>query len=150
MRLHHIATSTTSERPPYARHDVPPDYTPRLRLKPKADRGDYIDGAWWPRSGDLTAELPDLLAVLTVRLGPIWRVVYDPTCWAAAPRQTTIHGGHTVRLDSYAFELWNTMYVFGRDNDLIVLRVIPSDTDEDIAHTALMAAVTPESASLTG
>ncbi|MFE7741534.1 DUF5994 family protein [Nocardia sp. NPDC057455] len=144
--------SATSEQahPTYARHCVPPDYTPRLRLKPKVHRGDYIDGAWWPRSDDLTAELPDLLAVLTVRLGPIWRVVYDPTCWADAPRHTTVHGGQTVRLDSYVFELWNTMYLFGRDNDLIVLRVIPSDTDEDIAHTALMASVIPESATLTG
>ncbi|MBF6338520.1 hypothetical protein IU450_21875 [Nocardia abscessus] len=139
---------TTSEQthPSSARHCVPPDYTPRLRLKPKAERGGYIDGAWWPRSSELTAELPDLLAVLTVRLGPIWRVVYDPTCWSDTPRQTTVHGGQTVRLDSYPFELWNTMYVFGRDNDLLVLRVIPSATDDDIAHTALMAAVAPEAA----
>ncbi|MBF6219365.1 hypothetical protein IU479_14720 [Nocardia abscessus] len=150
MRFHNrnSGASTTSEQthPHYARHDVPPDYTPRLRLKPKAERGGYIDGAWWPRSSELTAELPDLLAVLTVRLGPIWRVVYDPTCWSDTPRQTTVHGGQIVRLDSYPFELWNTMYVFGRDNDLLVLRVIPSATDDDIAHTALMAAVAPEAA----
>jgi hypothetical protein len=147
MRFHRNSSTTSALlRPPYARHSVPPDYTPRLRLKPKAERGDYIDGAWWPRSDELTAELPDLLAVLTVRLGPVWRVVYDPTGWSDAPRQTTVHGGYTVRLDSYPFEMWNTMYVFGRDNDLIVLRVIPSATDDDIAHTALMAAVTPESA----
>ncbi|UAK32483.1 DUF5994 family protein [Nocardia asteroides] len=152
MRFHrNSATSTTSAplRPPYARHSVPPDYTPRLRLKPKAERGDYIDGAWWPRSTELTTELPDLLAVLTVRLGPVWRVVYDPTGWSDAPRQTTVHGGNTVRLDSYPFEMWNTMYVFGRDNDLIVLRVIPSATDDDVAHTALMAAVAPGSATRT-
>ncbi|WP_040686608.1 DUF5994 family protein [Nocardia vinacea] len=134
-------------RSPAARHRVPPEYTPRLRLKPKADRDGYIDGAWWPRSGELTAELPDLLAVLSVGLGPVWRVVYDPACWSRAPQQMTV-GNRAVRLDPYRFERWNTMFVFGRDSGLIVLRVIPSATAEDIAHAALMAAVNPEPATL--
>ncbi|WP_330231571.1 DUF5994 family protein [Nocardia sp. NBC_00508] len=120
-----------------------------MRLTPKAERGGYIDGAWWPRSGELTTELPDLLAVLSVRLGPIWRVVYDPAGWTDTPRQTTLDDGHTVRLDPYPFELWNTMYVCGRESELIVLQVIPSSTDDHTAHTALMAAVTPESATRT-
>ncbi|MFD0364942.1 DUF5994 family protein [Nocardia sp. GCM10030253] len=131
--------------PHSARHRVPPDYTPRLRLKPKAERGGYLDGAWWPRSSGLTAELPDLLAVLTVRLGPVWRVVYDPTGWSPAPRQMTANG-HAIRLDAYPFELWNTMYVFGSDSSLTVLQVIPSATNQPAAHAALMAAVAPEPA----
>nr|WP_269770356.1 MULTISPECIES: DUF5994 family protein [Mycobacterium] len=49
--------------------------TPRSRLKPKAHQSGYVDGAWWPRSDDLSAELPDLLAVLSVRLGRIDRVL---------------------------------------------------------------------------
>lgn len=133
--------------PQSARHPVPPDYTPRLRLKPKADSDGYVDGAWWPRSPDLTAELPDLVAVLTVRLGPIWRVVYDPAGWSPAPQQTTVRD-RVIRLDAYPFEVWNTMYVFGADSGLIVLRVIPSATDDDLAHTALMAAVAAEPAAL--
>ena len=28
------------------RHPTPPVYTPRLRLKPKALRTGYVDGAW--------------------------------------------------------------------------------------------------------
>ncbi|HVW42390.1 MAG TPA: DUF5994 family protein, partial [Amycolatopsis sp.] len=39
----------------------------RLRLKPKAPTTGYVDGAWWPRPRDLSAELPALLAVLAVR-----------------------------------------------------------------------------------
>ena len=42
-----------------------PENTPRLRLKRKAPRTGYVDGAWWPHSDDLAAELPDLLAVLS-------------------------------------------------------------------------------------
>ncbi|WP_410639151.1 DUF5994 family protein [Amycolatopsis sp. lyj-346] len=44
-------------------------HSPRLRLKPKAPTTGYVDGAWWPTSRDLTAELPPILAVLAVRLG---------------------------------------------------------------------------------
>jgi hypothetical protein len=76
--------------PSLGRHPTPPDYTPRLRLKPKAPRSGYVDGAWWPYSNDLLKELPDLLAVLSVRLGPIERVLYP----------TSGVGGHANR------EIW--------------------------------------------
>ncbi|MET7769884.1 DUF5994 family protein [Nocardia sp. NPDC005366] len=139
--------ATSQIHRPSARHRVPPEFTPRLRLKPKAERNGYIDGAWWPRSEDLTTELPDLLAVLSVGLGPVWRVVYDPACWTQAPARMTVDG-RAVRLDAYRFERWNTMYVFGRDSGLIVLRVIPSATDENTAHAALMATVVPDPTAL--
>ena len=54
----------TLQTSPYRRRAAltPPEHTPRLRLKPKAPLSGYVDGAWWPRSDDLAAELPDLLA----------------------------------------------------------------------------------------
>ncbi|HKS47628.1 MAG TPA: DUF5994 family protein, partial [Amycolatopsis sp.] len=57
----------------------PPPHTLRLRLKPKAPATGYVDGAWWPRSRDLSAELPTLLAVLAIRPGRIERVTYNLT-----------------------------------------------------------------------
>lgn len=42
-----------------------PENTPRLRLKRKAPLAGYVDGAWWPHSDDLPAELHDLVAVPT-------------------------------------------------------------------------------------
>src|SRR2546423_14793772 len=35
----------------------PPRQTLRLSLKPKAPTTGYVDGAWWPWSSDLAAEL---------------------------------------------------------------------------------------------
>ena len=126
-----------------ARHRVrPPEFTPRLRLKPKNRHTGHIDGAWWPRSADLSTELPDLLAVLAIRLGPIPRVVYDQLSWLPAPRRIIV-SGRPVQLDSYPFELGNTLYILGGADDMIVLQVIPSSTDAHTAHTALMAAVAP-------
>jgi hypothetical protein len=71
---------------------TPPENTPRLRLKPKAPPTGYVDGAWWPHGDDLPIELPDLLAVLRVRLGPIDRVIYNLTEWAKAPPKLPLGG----------------------------------------------------------
>ncbi|WP_334024569.1 DUF5994 family protein [Nocardia terpenica] len=112
-------------------------------MRPSDDRDEYLDGAWWPRSGDLAAELPDLLAVLAVRLGPIHRIVYDRASWARTPRQLILED-RAIPLDAYTFELGNTMYIFGSAGAVIVLRVIPSVTDPRIARPALMAMVARE------
>ena len=74
------------------RHYTPPENTPRLRLKPKAPQSGYVDGAWWPHSDDLAAELPDLLAVLSVRLGRIDRVMYNLNEWAKASAKLATGG----------------------------------------------------------
>ncbi|GAC1407805.1 MAG: hypothetical protein NVSMB60_28640 [Mycobacterium sp.] len=49
----------------------------------------HVDGAWWRRSDDLPSELPDLLAVLSVRLGSVERVMYNVSEWAKAPARFT-------------------------------------------------------------
>ncbi|GAB0105894.1 hypothetical protein JMUB6875_48760 [Nocardia sp. JMUB6875] len=114
----------------------PPGLEPRLRLAPRGEDVGYIDGVWWPRSGDLAAELPNLLMVLARRLGPARRVVYDRTSWSRAHGRLVL-GERTIQLDAYPFELGNTLYVFGRGGGMIVLRVIGSTTDQDIARAIL-------------
>jgi hypothetical protein len=130
-------------RPTVGRHPTPPDYTPRLRLKPKAPRTGYVDGAWWPHSDDLTNELPDLLAVLSVRLGPIARVMYNLGEWAKAPAKAVL-GERVVRLDGYRRQPINTLEVLGGDRTRIVLLVVPPNTEPDQAHATMMAAAAPD------
>src|SRR3954466_2822784 len=91
-----------------ARISTTPEHTPRLRLKPKASHSGFVDGAWWPQSDDLTAELPDLLAVLSVRLGRIDRVLYNLSEWATAPPKL-VTGGRAVKLDGYRRQPVNTL-----------------------------------------
>jgi hypothetical protein len=119
-----------------------PVQTPRLRLKPKAPHSGYVDGAWWPRSDDLTAELPDLLAVLSVRLGRIDRVMYNVNEWAKASRKLAT-GGRRVRLDGYQRHATSTVEVLGLNRNRIALLVVAPNTDPDRAHAALMAAASP-------
>jgi Family of unknown function (DUF5994) len=128
------------------RRHAPPVHTPRLRLKPKAPQSGYVDGAWWPHSEDLTAELPDLLAVLSVRLGPIGRVIYNMNEWAQPPAKLAT-GGRTVRLDGYRLQPVNTVEVLGLNRDKIVLLVVSPDADPEQAHAIMMTAAGPNNAS---
>ena len=123
-----------------------PQNTPRLRLKPKAPTTGHVDGAWWPHSDELPDELPDLLAVLSVRLGPIERVLYNLTQWATAPRRLSV-AGQTVRLDGYRLQPANTLQVKGVGGRMILLLVIPPDTPPEAAHDAMMTAATSDNVS---
>jgi len=126
-----------------------PDNTPRLRLKPKAPVSGHVDGAWWPRTDDLRAELPDLLAVLSVRLGAVDRVLYNLAEWAQMPKRLTT-GGRAVRLDGYRLQPANTLQVLGLGREKILLLVVPPHTDPEIAHDAMMTAAAPNDATAVG
>jgi Family of unknown function (DUF5994) len=110
----------------------------RLRLKPQGPTGGHVDGGWWPRSRDLAAELPSLLAVLAVRLGRIERFTYHLTDWRPAPR-TIICGGGVVRLGGYRTQPAGTVNVLA-DSQRVTLLVVPPQTPPQNAHAALMAA----------
>ena len=137
------------DRTDTGQRQAPPEHTPRLRLKPKAPRSGLVDGAWWPRSDDLAAELPDLLAVLSVRLGRIDRVLYRINEWAKSAAKLA-SGGRLVRLDGYQRQPANTIEVLGLSGNRIVLMVVPPNTDADLAHEAMMTAAAPNDASIVG
>ncbi|MEW5809694.1 MAG: DUF5994 family protein [Actinomycetota bacterium] len=123
-----------------------PEHTPRLWLKRKALTTGFVDGAWWPHSADLITELPDLLAVLSVRLGGVHRVSYNLDEWPGAPRRHTI-GGRIIRLDGYHRQPPHTVGVSDVRGNSIILLVVPADTDADEAHRVVMAAAATGDAS---
>jgi len=123
-----------------------PLHTPRLRLKAKAPQSGYVDGAWWPHSTNLTAELPDLLSVLSVRLGPIGRVIYNVNEWATPPVKFAT-GGRMVRLDGYRLQPASTVEVLGLDRTKIVLLVVSPSAEPDQAHAIMMIAASSDNAS---
>lgn len=139
MTLQQTRSATGSKHPS-------PKNTPRLRLKPKAPPTGYVDGAWWPHSDDLPSELPDLLAVLSVRLGPIDRVIYNLAEWAKAPAKLAT-GGRAVRLAGYYRQPVDTIEVAGVNRSKLLLLVVPSRTNPEHAHDTLMAAAAPTNAS---
>ena len=110
----------------------------RLRLKPKAPTTGRVDGGWWPRSRDLAAELPSLLAVLAVRLGDIERVSYHLGDWDPAPRRIRCNGG-VVRLEGFRSQRADTVHVLAA-RERVTLLVVEPEASEQTAHAVLMAA----------
>jgi hypothetical protein len=51
-----------------------------------------FDGAWWPRSRELAAEVPELIAELERRGVRIERFTYALDAWRPAPRKVIVNG----------------------------------------------------------
>lgn len=126
----------------------PPERAPRLQLKPKALPTGYVDGAWWPRSIDLTVELPDLLAVLSARLGRVSYVTYQTGEWDSPPERFIV-GDRVIRLAAHRRQPRNTVEILGVGGTSIVLLVVPPGAEPDQAHSTMMAAAAPNNASTT-
>jgi uncharacterized protein DUF5994 len=111
----------------------------RMRLKPKAPPTGYVDGGWWPRSRDLTAELPALARVLTIRLGRVTRVAYALEAWDTPPRQITVDG-NTMRLEGFHSQDQYVLHLSGSDGQRLSLLVIPPGADMGDARDAMIMA----------
>ncbi|MFC7278496.1 DUF5994 family protein [Paractinoplanes rhizophilus] len=121
-----------------------PDDAVRLRMDPVPSRTTVLDGAWWPRSTDVVAELPALVDTLADLRGPISHVLLNAGEWDLPhPRRATA-GGRAVRLGWFTSQpagLITIMSDFGRDRfDLLV---VPPDASRASADTALAAAADP-------
>jgi hypothetical protein len=80
--------------------------TARLALKPVGPSPGHVelDGAWWPRSRDLTHELSALADVLDPLWGRITRIAVNPRYWPIIPRQILVNG-HVVKVGWFTSEL---------------------------------------------
>ena len=108
--------------------------TARLRLKPEAPMSGHVDGGWWPRSRDLSAELPALLAEPGLRVGPVARVSYHLGGWEPAPRRLP---DTRVRLEGFRTTDPRTLTVVGLFGARTVLLVVPPSTADAAAEAAL-------------
>ncbi|MFF4471734.1 DUF5994 family protein [Streptomyces sp. NPDC001599] len=130
---------TATVSPPMTSQDRRPTSSVRLSLAPAGSAPALLDGAWWPRSRDLTAELPALVSVLDPLWGRITRVTVNPAQWPVVPRKVPV-AGHVVKVGWFRFEqdeheLLLLSYHVGRWN----LLVVPPRTPP-AAATWLMAA----------
>jgi hypothetical protein len=77
---------------------------PRLALAPAGSVPALLDGAWWPRSSDLHAELPALAAVLDPLWGRITCIAVNPRHWPILPPRIFVNG-HVVKVGWFTTEL---------------------------------------------
>lgn len=115
-----------------------PEPAARLSLGSTRDRRrGPVDGAWWPRSRDATAELPGLIAAVDRRLGRnTFRVNLALTAWDNIPRRIPVPG-RTIKVAWFRTidPLTVSLTIAGAEN--LILVVIPPDTSAATAHNAL-------------
>ncbi|MFJ6501320.1 DUF5994 family protein [Streptomyces virginiae] len=134
--------TTTLDRT--APRDLAAELPARLSLTPKTTLAGQLDGAWWPRSRDLEAELPALAAALDETWGRITRVTVNPSRWPVVPRTVavdgrTLHVGWFTEQDPDKLILLS--YTVGRWD----LLVIPPETEPAAASRLMAAAAIPGS-----
>lgn len=117
---------------------APSTFTDRLNLKSESATTGFVDGAWWPASRDLAAELPALVAALPDRVGPVERVTYNIDAWNAVPRRVRVDA-HVVRMGGFRSQKAATVNVVG-ERRVLTLLVVPPETDEQAAHRILATA----------
>ncbi|MER6123843.1 DUF5994 family protein [Streptomyces sp. NPDC001795] len=110
-----------------------------LRLETTESREGILDGAWWPRSRDIGAELPALLSALTEYVGPVTRVGLDATAWEALPTRIVVDD-RVVHIDSFPVGD-DTVLITRGDEDLFSLLVVPPHATPEAARAAMAQAV---------
>lgn len=109
-------------------------------IDPPAERT-TLDGAWWPRSRNLSDALPGLVQELHRRGIRVTRVAYNREAWEPAPRRLAADG-RIIRLGWFRSidpQLLNLTGDFTRGR--LDLLVIPPDTGAAAAEQASAAAV---------
>lgn len=129
---------------PDAVHQAVRPGTAVVRLETTHDRQGVLDGAWWPRSRDIGAELPALIAALTEHLGPVTRVGLDADAWEGLPTRLVVDD-RVVHIDSFPVGD-DTVLVTRGDQDHFSLLVVPPRTAPDAARAAMAEAVRAGSA----
>jgi hypothetical protein len=107
-----------------------------VRLKPNAPSTGHVDGAWWPRSRELTDELVALTDVLAIRLGPVVRVAFAAAAWNPVAEVDD----RGVRLAPLRPQEKNIVRVSGSDGRQITLLVVPPEAPGGAGHDAIMLA----------
>jgi hypothetical protein len=140
-----VVIMTNSDTPPVPRslpsgvHETARPGCALLRLETTESRKGVLDGAWWPRSRDIGAELPVLLSALVAHLGPVSRVGLDAAVWEGLPTRIVVDD-HVVRVDSFPVGD-DTVLITRGDRDIFSLLVVPPDAAPDAARSAMAQAV---------
>lgn len=113
----------------------------RLRLKSAHRACGHVQGAWWPRSTVLAAELPPLLDAMSARYGDIDAVQYHPHDWTAGTPRHIEHAGRGVRTEASDITA-HVVSLIGPGPGRLTLLVVPPYTDAESAYRIVTAAAT--------
>ncbi|GGT24235.1 MULTISPECIES: DUF5994 family protein [Streptomyces] len=114
----------------------------RLALTPHTSMAGLLDGAWWPYSRDLAAELPPLADALLDRFGRVTRITANPAPWPSAPYRVSV-GAYAVHIGWFTGQSPDTMILLSYSLGRCDLLVVPPETEPASAARLMAAASAP-------
>jgi hypothetical protein len=124
------ATSVAEPTPRMISMVGAPCTTCPVRLTLASRLGNQIDGAWWPRTGLISRELPELVSVLDIRLGQVIDINVN---WSSLQRQPDLNWAWWQGIHPHI------MTVGGRDAQAKLL-IVPHRTGTALAVMVLCRA----------
>src|SRR5580704_14221731 len=109
----------------------------RLSMRAAGTGQAGINGGWWPRSTDASAELPGLLRELSRQTGRVTRVALQADAFSNIPRLLTV-GDRRVRVAWFRYMNARTVILTMADGrDDLVLLIVPPQAEPSAAAEAL-------------
>ncbi|WP_232840005.1 MULTISPECIES: DUF5994 family protein [Nocardia] len=110
-----------------------PTRTQRLLMREGDSVAGQVDGAWWPWTDNLTAELHDLVSALTGRLGTTVRIGFDWNAVSISQRRIDRADGIDI-IGPGVDQAGDTIRLFGADGTHATLLVVAAHTSPDEAY----------------
>lgn len=102
---------------------------------------DVPDGAWWPRSRQLSEQLAHLFDLWPDDQPRIDRLLYSPPDWDERPRKVAV-GTRWIKTGNFPDDDTHTLTLTLSDSTRRTIGVIPADTAPEVA-AKILASVGP-------
>jgi hypothetical protein len=114
----------------------------RLLLVSHRAKRAVLDGAWWPRSLDASAELSGLVLALSERFGRIRYVILNGSAWTGRTRRLTV-ADHVLRVGWFASMTEALLVATTDGGDQLDLLIVPPSFANEAAEGAMARAADP-------
>lgn len=113
------------------------DSAARVRFRRTGGNDGLLDAGWWPRSRDLSRELPPLLEIVWNSGLNVTNISHALDFWDFSPRRLAI-GRRVVQLSGFHTQLPGLLSLTSRSSrGRIDILVVPPETEPAIADRAL-------------
>lgn len=119
------------------RHDT------RLVIAERLARRDHLHGAWWPHTTDIERELAPMLALAVTRLRAVLGVALNRDEWPGAPLVLQPLATSKPKVSWYGPTEPHLAVLHCGGSNRVALLVLPPDTPEPVALTAMFMASAP-------
>jgi hypothetical protein len=141
-----ISPHTVALVPAPALHPVGPQAASsrtHLRLTLSASIGvGPLDGAWWPRSTNLEAELAELVDHFPAKSGRIVHAVFSVPDWRPAHRRIKVKRG-IIKVGSFPRDDSHRIMLSLSSREILQLMVVPPHSSPSLALAVMARATSP-------